>query len=126
MAQAQKLAEKVKSMGTRIHELELALSQAQTEGSDHPLLRHRSADEELDDDNNKAAWDSELAVLSDSVGSLSIGSYGPTIYHGETASSEANIHLCFLETVLVLIAHLVSQRSSSSMPQRSMRSCHSP
>lgn len=82
MARAEKLAEKVKSLTSRVHELEAALAST---SSAHPLLASTTNTDSLnleDDDQN------DEGVLSETIGSLSIGTDGQTKYHGESAGSE--------------------------------------
>jgi hypothetical protein len=86
MAHAQKLTEQVKSLTSRVHELETALRGTSNSGqsSSHVLLSDAStlaggdaAHEEEDD-------------IYEAIGSLSIGLDGQTKYHGESASSEVS------------------------------------
>lgn len=83
MAHAEKLAEEVKHLTARIHELEGALSQ-QANGETHPLLQPRDPQrEEID-----ALYEKGLHEVSEAIGSLAIGQDGQAKYHGETAGSE--------------------------------------
>ncbi|KAK0488806.1 hypothetical protein IW261DRAFT_1327039 [Armillaria novae-zelandiae] len=82
MAHAEKLAEEVKVLTARIHDLESALSSR--DGASHPLLQGRDSQrDEID-----ALYEKGLNDVSDAIGSLSIGSDGQAKYYGETAGSE--------------------------------------
>lgn len=82
MAHAEKLAEEVKVLTARIHDLEGALSSR--DGAAHPLLQGRDPQrDEID-----ALYEKGLQDVSDAIGSLSIGSDGQAKYYGETAGSE--------------------------------------
>ncbi len=82
MAHAEKLAEEVKVLTARIHDLESALSSR--DGASHPLLQGRDSQrDEID-----ALYEKGLNEVSDAIGSLSIGSDGQAKYYGETAGSE--------------------------------------
>ncbi|PBK60443.1 hypothetical protein ARMSODRAFT_966033 [Armillaria solidipes] len=82
MAHAEKLAEEVKVLTARIHDLESALSSR--DGASHPLLQGRDPQrDEID-----ALYEKGLNEVSDAIGSLSIGSDGQAKYYGETAGSE--------------------------------------
>ncbi|KAG1746653.1 uncharacterized protein EDB91DRAFT_1118207 [Suillus paluster] len=91
MAHAQRLSGQVKSMTTRIKELEEALAESQRsnrgESEPHPLLKappHEHAElPEL-----QTIYDDEVRDVSESIGSLSIDVNGRTKYHGESAGSE--------------------------------------
>ncbi|KAK0457651.1 uncharacterized protein EV420DRAFT_1546715 [Desarmillaria tabescens] len=82
MAHAEKLAEEVKVLTARIHDLEDALSSR--DGASHPLLQGRDPQrDEID-----ALYEKGLQEVSDAIGSLAIGSDGQAKYYGETAGSE--------------------------------------
>ncbi|KIY70299.1 hypothetical protein CYLTODRAFT_371232 [Cylindrobasidium torrendii FP15055 ss-10] len=83
MAHAEKLAEEVKHLTSRIHELESALSQ-QSNGDTHPLLQPRDNHHE----EVEALYETGLNEVSEAIGTLSIGKDGQARYHGETAGSE--------------------------------------
>ncbi len=94
MAHAEKLAEEVKVLTARIHDLESALSSR--DGASHPLLQGRDSQrDEID-----ALYEKGLNEVSDAIGSLSIGSDGQAKYYGETAGSEVwsyPILVCYLD-----------------------------
>ncbi|KAG6812396.1 hypothetical protein H0H92_003077 [Tricholoma furcatifolium] len=72
---AQRLSEQVKSLNSRVRELEAALARA-TGVSDDSVLRDRDkAPEEVD-------------LISDAIGSLALGVDGQAKYHGQSAGSE--------------------------------------
>lgn len=85
MAQAQRLSEQVKSLNARVRELEaLALEQpkrlkeeihTETPPSE-PAMGNGKDDAE------------KIKVVSEAIGSLSLGLEGQAMYHGESAGSE--------------------------------------
>ncbi|KAG5641983.1 hypothetical protein DXG03_003836 [Asterophora parasitica] len=76
MAQAQRLSEQVKSLNSKVRELEAALSQA------------RSNQETHDTQSRSESNDDRLTAVSEAIGSLSLGVDGQAKYHGESAGSE--------------------------------------
>jgi len=78
MAQAQRLSEQVKSLNSRVRELEAAL--AQNRGAGDTLDTRTSSDSDISDEGIKA--------VSEAIGSLSIGLDGQAKYHGESAGAE--------------------------------------
>ncbi|KAG5637746.1 hypothetical protein H0H81_003384 [Sphagnurus paluster] len=78
MAQAQRLAEQVKSLNSKIRGLEAALAEEKaksTEGENHTLT-------------SAAPDDGGLKAVSEAIGSLSLGMDGQAKYHGESAGAE--------------------------------------
>ncbi|GLB41965.1 putative fungal specific transcription factor [Lyophyllum shimeji] len=78
MAQAQRLSEQVKSLNSRIRELEAALAQSRRAG-DEADRRASSSD---------ISNDESIKAVSEAIGSLSLGLDGQAKYHGESAGSE--------------------------------------
>ncbi|KAK7061130.1 hypothetical protein VNI00_000866 [Paramarasmius palmivorus] len=99
MAHAQKLQEQVKSLTARIRDLEATL--AETNGGVSRLSqdpRENSANE-ID-----VLYEKGFQQVSESMGSLSIGSEGQSIYHGESAATELSVLNClkYLKELLPL------------------------
>ncbi|KAI0048107.1 hypothetical protein FA95DRAFT_1518037 [Auriscalpium vulgare] len=90
MAHAQKLTEQVKTMSTRIRELEAALEKTQCATSTpHPLLRDAGRQDPLADISDlEARYEADLESVSENMGSLAIGWDGKAKYYGETAGAE--------------------------------------
>ncbi|KAL0564356.1 hypothetical protein V5O48_017694, partial [Marasmius crinis-equi] len=82
-AHAQKLAEQVKSLTAKVRELEAALAETSNGTSTRHNLNDNSTTE-ID-----ALYEKGFQVVAESMGSLSIGSEGQAIYHGESAATEA-------------------------------------
>lgn len=110
MAHAEKLAEEVKVLTARIHDLEGALSN-QANGDCHPLLQSRDSQrDEID-----ILYETGLHEVSDAIGSLAIGQDGQAKYHGETAGSEVRRQIG--SSPLVELTHhcVVLPKSSTGM-----------
>ncbi|KZV72233.1 hypothetical protein PENSPDRAFT_629068 [Peniophora sp. CONT] len=89
MAHAERLTQQVKSMSSRIKELEAALANTQNGSQMHPLLRDAgSRDDMAVLGELESTFAAEMDEVSDTIGSLSISQDGKTRYHGETTSSE--------------------------------------
>ncbi|KAG7093883.1 hypothetical protein E1B28_007522 [Marasmius oreades] len=84
-AHAQKLAEQVRSLTTRVRELEIALAENSNGGSS---LLHLHDPRENSPTEIDALYEKGFQVVSESMGSLSIGSQGQANYHGESAATE--------------------------------------
>ncbi|KAJ8586898.1 hypothetical protein M405DRAFT_874860 [Rhizopogon salebrosus TDB-379] len=96
MAHTQRLSEQVKSMTTRIRELEEALHESQkvnhSESEPHPLLRAPSlSHKRVQLPELQTIFDEEVRDVSDSIGSLSIDFDGRARYHGESLGSEVRL-----------------------------------
>lgn len=89
MAHAERLTQQVKSMSSRIKELEAALGTTQNGAQMHPLLRDAGSRDDLAVlDELESTFAAEMDEVSDTIGSLSISQDGKTRYHGQTTSSE--------------------------------------
>ena len=89
MAHAERLTQQVKSMSSRIKELEAALANTQNGSQMHPLLRDANSRDDLAVLGElESTFAAEMDEVSDTIGSLSISQDGKTRYHGETTSSE--------------------------------------
>lgn len=86
MAHAQRLAEQVKRLTERVHELETALGHTPSDGE--------ASSSQLEGSDNVASYQEGLQDVSDAIGSLSIGVFGQTKYHGESAGSEVSAWRC--------------------------------
>ncbi|KAF9268995.1 hypothetical protein L218DRAFT_1072662 [Marasmius fiardii PR-910] len=86
-AHAQKLAEQVKSLTARVRELENALAESSSGGSSR-LQVHLHDPRESSPTEIDALYEKGFQVVSESMGSLSIGSEGQANYHGESAATE--------------------------------------
>ena len=86
MAHAQRLSEQVESLKARVQELELALAKGET----NCIPRSMPA----------AAADLSDTDVTEAIGSLSIGVYGQSKYHGESASSEVSLLSSALSIVI--------------------------
>ncbi|KAF8892108.1 hypothetical protein BD779DRAFT_1437104 [Infundibulicybe gibba] len=82
MAHAQRLSDQVKNLSGRVHELEVALAQAQSQNG---AIQQQSQGATTVKDES---YEETIAVVSDAIGSLSIGVDGQAKYHGESAGSE--------------------------------------
>jgi hypothetical protein len=103
MAHAQKLSEQVKSLTSRVRELETALQNKSNDDTGFTqLLSVLAVDPEV-------AFEDDLNSMSETIGSLSIGHDGQAKYHGESAGSEVGrFHTHVLCTIS--ICHLVPAR----------------
>ncbi|KAI0041613.1 hypothetical protein FA95DRAFT_1468689, partial [Auriscalpium vulgare] len=90
MAHAQQLTEQVKTMSTRINELEAALKKQQGMSSaPQLLLRDAGRQDPLADSSDlEAKYEADLESVSVNLGSIAIGCDGNTKYHGETVDAE--------------------------------------
>ncbi|KAF8074813.1 hypothetical protein FPV67DRAFT_1665576 [Lyophyllum atratum] len=80
MAQAQRLSEQVKSLNSRVRELEAALAHNRRTGDTIDAQTSSHSDVCYDDDG--------VTAVSEAIGSLSLGLEGQAKYHGESAGSE--------------------------------------
>ena len=85
MAHAQRLSEQVESLKARVQELELSLAKGETNGISRSM---------------PAAADLSDTDVTEAIGSLSIGVYGQSKYHGESASSEVSLLSSALSLVI--------------------------
>ena len=102
-------------MGSRIRELEAALSstQAQISPQPHPLIAETSKIPEVDaiaslinDDGDISPADDGEEEAAELIGAMSIGEQGQTRFHGVSTSSEVSINpltsiMCFMTEVLL-------------------------
>lgn len=111
--QNQALQQAVKSMSTRIRELELALNntQAQISPQPHPLLSESSKLPEVDaiasliSDDGEASLEDVEEETAELIGAMSIGEQGQTKFHGVSSSSEVFIALSSSPLVMVDSSH---------------------
>lgn len=80
-------------MTTRIHDLEAAIGVLRSERSaqKHRHLKDKSAHVNSPQDSDSEASEREdMREAAEALGSLSLGYYGETRFHGETAGSEVS------------------------------------
>ncbi|KAF5383832.1 hypothetical protein D9615_003679 [Tricholomella constricta] len=106
MAQAQRLSEQVKSLNSRVRELEAALAQTQ------------STKETIDTQTSPEPHDEGLQAMSEAIGSLSLGIDGQAKYHGESAGSE------YLQDLLPREEAQPSRRAPIDLPDEILTLMH--
>ncbi|KAJ8094760.1 hypothetical protein PM082_010766 [Marasmius tenuissimus] len=84
-AHAQKLAEQVKTLSARVRELEAALAETSNGNPSRHLMNDPRSNSTTEID---ALYEKGFQVVTESMGSLSIGSGGQANYHGESAATE--------------------------------------
>ncbi|KAK1227215.1 hypothetical protein PQX77_009849 [Marasmius sp. AFHP31] len=84
-AHAQKLAEQVKTLSARVRELEAILAEGSNANPSRHLMNDPRSNSTTEID---ALYEKGFQVVSESMGSLSIGSEGQANYHGESAATE--------------------------------------